>query len=141
MFLSIPDVLLLCNPSPAPSVMTVSKAKAEAGVDVDGELRSPSSTEEWVEAASSNLKLKAQMSEKVFETAEKLAEVAEARTRELNSLEEVFKRVSKELECYKLFEVKLRDEGILEERTIRELKWSVVNAMKGQSKSIRDGEA
>ena len=74
------------------------------------------------------------MAEKVFETAEKLAEVAEARTKELNGLEEAYRRVSKELECYKVFEVKLREEGILEGRRIREMKWSVVEMMKWQGK-------
>lgn len=85
--------------------------------------------------------MKAEMAEKVFETAEKLAEVAEARTKELNNMKIAFKRVSKELECYKLLEVKLRREGILEERLIRELKWSVVDEMKSKGESARGKEA
>merc|ERR1712087_97703 len=134
---TLPDGLLLCNPSPTPSVLgCLSKGQPEERQDSDEEpsTRSPSSTVEWVEAASSNLKIKAKVAEKVFETAEKLAEVAETRTRELNTLEEAYKRVSKELECYKLFEVKLRQEGIMEEKTIREIKWFVVNTMKSQKR-------
>ena len=97
----------------------------------------PSSTAEWVEAASSNLALKSVVAEKVFETAERLAEVAEARTRELNCLEAAFRRVSKELRCYQLLEKKMLAEGWAESATIRRLKWSVVEEMK---KSGRDEE-
>jgi len=96
----------------------------------------PSSTAEWVETASSNLRLKREVSEKVFETAERLAEVADSRTKELNALEEEFKRVLKELECYKRFEAKTRTEGILRQETIKNLKWTVVQEMKHEIEDI-----
>ena len=59
-----------------------------------------------------------------------MAEVADSRTKELNALEEEFKRVVKELECYKRFEAKTRSDGILRQETIRNLKWTVVQEMK-----------
>ena len=91
----------------------------------------PSSTVEWVEAASSNLRLKARVADKVFESAERLAEVAEARTKELNATEETLKRVVKELECFKRLEAKLIERGVVGESVMRRAKWDVVREMRG----------
>ena len=123
------------EPSTSDSASKIS-IKANQDADPDAEAFSsntsptPSSTVEWVEAASSNLRLKAEMAETVFETAERLAEVAESRTKELNALEEAYKQVVKELQCYKRLEVKLREEGIVEDRVLRKLKWRVVQETK-----------
>ena len=79
-----------------------------------------------METASSNLQLKAEVAEKVFGAAERLAEVAEARTKELDAVEATLKRVSKELECYQRLEAALLAEGFVEEAVMRNLKWRVV---------------
>ena len=66
------------------------------------------------------------MAEKVFGAAERLAEVAEARTKELNAVEETLKRVSKELECYQRLEAVLLADGLVKDSVMRNLKWRVV---------------